>query len=395
MRSLVISAEQRWGSVGRALAIGEALAFLGDVTVAAFDDGPLWVGSDAFRTPVRTYRSFDELVELVRELDGEPGEPRLIFACKPFERSLDWAHAARAAAGVDATFVMDFDEDDAAVNARWQNDKAPLDRAKTWLVHERSPLQLERRIRRHIADADLLTVACWEVRRLLPPRVGPEARVVHARPAVPLVAPEPSDRLRIGFLGTLQTYKGTDVLSRLLAARENLELHLLDVREHAPPELTGDRVVFHDRAGPETLRRAFRQVDVVVLPQDLTSDAARWQTPMKLLDALRHGVPVIATPTPPIMELAGEVIFPVQRWDPLDEALAHLDALADPTVREAAAARSHRFFGEHLAAEVQARQLSAVLDNLSAHGRGEGRIQGPLDHARRAWRLVRVRPAPG
>lgn len=394
MRSLIVAPETRWGSLGRGLAAAASLGLLGEVTVAAFDDGPLWVGSDTFAHPVTTFSTLQELCELARALDAGDGEPTLIFAVKPFERSLDWAAKAMAAAPPQTRFVMDVDEDEASINVRWQNALPAVDRAKTHIKHERSPLQLERRIHRHLQSADLLTVSSWALRGLLPARSGPETRLVHPRPSVPYVEPEPSERLRVGFLGTLQAYKGVDVLVALLEARANVEVHLLDVRQHAPPALLGDRVVYHERAGIETLARAFRQVDVVVLPQDASSLAARWQLPLKLLDALRHGRPVIATPTPPVAEIAGEVIFPVERWDRLDAAFAKLDALADPVARAEAGRRSHRFFTERHSAEVQAAQLAAMLDNLRGAGRSPGARQGSAARLRRAWWLLGAAAPP-
>jgi len=86
----------------------------------------------------------------------------------------------------------------------------------------------------------------------------------------------------------------------------------------------------------------------------------RLQLPAKLLDAQRFGRPVVATATPPIVELGGPGLIPIDDWR-LSTALTALDGLVDPAVRTQLGRAANKYFNENLSAEVQARALAPEL----------------------------------
>lgn len=368
-RYLVAAPETSSNSLGRALSLAEMLRHLGPVSIAAGYDGPLWQG--AHGSPV-TVRPFGDLAELERIIASEArlaAGVLVVVAVKPFQRSLGWvAEAVRGEAAEDILLVVDLDDHDASIQWRAQRGGSRSDRARFLLRHELSPWQIRRRIGHGLRQADLLTVSSWALRTRFPSFRGPELRVPHPRSPVPYRAPKRADRLRIGFLGTPQQYKGIDILGRLMSARPDLELHVLAGMEPSlrafPTELSR-RVVAHPHLGQETLRRAFEQVDAVVLPQDPAFAGARWQLPAKAIDALCHGRPIVATATPPIVEVAGVGVLTVSSWRSLDEGLVRLDELSDRTARELMGRRMNRSYTESLSAPALAHQFATAIASVT------------------------------
>ncbi len=62
----------------------------------------------------------------------------------------------------------------------------------------------------------------------------------------------------------------------------------------------------------------YAEIDVVVLPQD-RSPGAQAQLPAKLLDAMRFGKPILASPTAAIVEAAADTVLYVGDWSSLEE----------------------------------------------------------------------------
>jgi glycosyltransferase involved in cell wall biosynthesis len=264
--------------------------------------------------------------------------------------------------------VADIDDPDALLS-RERLAARPLKHLKLTPLDDRHPWRSDRVLRAALGSVDVLSVSSWALRDRLPAFYGPVACVPHARPPAPYTPPTPSARVRLGFLGTPRAHKGLGVLLDILAARDDTELHLLEGTTLPRSARSGGlwrRIVFHAHVGPETLARAFRQIDVVVLPQDPDSPAGGLQLPAKLVDALRFGRPVVATATPAIREIAGDAFLPVTRWSPLDEALGHLARLTDRATREAIGRRGAAYFRENLTAEVVARRLRPILERLAA-----------------------------
>lgn len=114
------------------------------------------------------------------------------------------------------------------------------------------------------------------------------------------LAPQPSDQLRIGFMGTIAAHKGVHVLLEaflgLDAAQASLAIHgrLTDFPEYAQDlqqKAAGDpRVQFCGPFEADELGATLSRIDVLVVP-------SLWyeNTPFVVIEALAAGVPVLSS----------------------------------------------------------------------------------------------------
>lgn len=363
MRFLVIAPETSMNSLGRALSVMEVLCRVGEARLAAYDTGPLWTGAEGARFEVGRFNSYEELSGIVRRLDRPANGPLAIVAVKPFPRTLGWAERLRDELGGSIRLIADIDDADVSIQRASRRRQSPLWRLRMAFGTDRdpdlhTPRNIRRTLRNSLVRADALVLSSWALRTEIPAFGGPVLRMPHPRPRQEYLQPTPSDRLRLGFLGTPRGHKGLDRLLAVLVARPDAELHALEGT--LPPgvrDAHGQQLVVHPLLGADTLSRAYADVDVVVLPQDASAVGGRLQLPAKLFDAQRFGRPVIATATPPIIELGGPGLIPVEAWKDLGEGLAALDSLADAGVRERLGRAANRHFNETVSAESQAKAL--------------------------------------
>jgi len=381
--SLIVAPSCSDNSLGRALSLAEVFRLVGGVRLLAADDGPLWQG--ARDSDFRVER-FHSRADIGAAIAGT--RPAVVVTVKPFRQSLRWtAQALRASVpdGRRPTLVVDLDDLDAAIHAIWHRELPPLERTRQLTRSDLSPLRILARIRQLLPAAGMLTVSSWALRGRFPPFRGPELRLPHPRSTRAYEPPVPSERLRLGFLGTPVGYKGLDTVGSIVAARTDTELHVLAGAEASFASLDPERLVVHPHRGPDTIARAFRHVDVVVLPQDAAEPAARYQLPAKLVDALRFGRPVVATDTPPIRELAGPSVRLVPSWERLDDGLAALQRFAHRDDREALGRQGAEAWAAAFSAETLAGQLAAALANAGAPGAVAARSRLSLAGGRVQW----------
>ena len=112
-------------------------------------------------------------------------------------------------------------------------------------------------------------------------------------------------------------------------------------------------MVEHD--AEESLSSAYGAIDVALLPQELGRSGADVQLPAKLIDAMAHGVPVVATRSNPVYEMAGESAVYVDDW-------------SDTTAVRGAIANA---FGE-------VRRLGPAAHETAKRDASLARIAGPL-----------------
>jgi len=345
----------------------EVLHRIGDSHLAAYDTGPLWVGAEGTPFDVERFTSYEGLSALVRRQVGAGEHPLVIIAVKPFPRTLGWGAKLRNELGDATRLVADVDDADLPLQRAWRRREPPRVRVRRFLSENRdpsfhTPLNIRRTLWLSLPRADLLFLSTWALRVDIPRFRGPALRLPHPRPRQDYLPPSAGERLRLGFLGTPRKHKGFDRLLAILASRADVELHLLEGTPLPPgvAETHGERLVIHPLVGADTLPQAFADIDVVVLPQDAAMSGGRLQLPAKLLDAQRFGRPVVATATPPIVELGGPGLIPIDDWR-LSTALTALDGLVDPAVRTQLGRAANKYFNENLSAEVQARALAPEL----------------------------------
>lgn len=119
----------------------------------------------------------------------------------------------------------------------------------------------------------------------------------------------PSDRVVL-FLGTIRPHKGVDRVIDSVLRIPDVAVKVCVIGDVPDPtyrekleSLAGDRVQIHPGQAFADLPRNVVVGDLVVLLQDPDSPISRYQLPAKVVDALAMGVPVLATPTPPLQPL--------------------------------------------------------------------------------------------
>lgn len=328
MRSAVVIAPSlSSNALGRALAIGELLGELAEVRVCGQGRGQLWAGAAQHRAEVRRVSGGRDLVEKVAALP----EPRAMWVVKAMPPS--WGLARTLSRALPETaMVLDLDDDDEALAAEFRA-RSVGNRLRLNRLRAGHPGRIRRAMEAAVPSADGFTYSSRVLAEALElPADRPRLCVPHPRFRAELAAvrrKRDGGRVHVGCLGTLREHKGIDALDALLALEPSLVLHVF---EGAPERLLAHgprRVIAHDGATP--LEELYGEIDVTLLPQD-TSRGARLQLPAKLLDAMRFGVPVMATPTPAIEGAAAGAYRRVVDW--------HDGAEVVRGIRECAASRA-------------------------------------------------------
>jgi glycosyltransferase involved in cell wall biosynthesis len=353
---VVLSPSRRENALGRALAVA-LLADLTDHEVRVFapDDGPEWIGAAQFGLPTTVVRDGADLVAQARDLPP----PLIAWVVKPLPSSVELGRALERELG--ARLVLDVDDDDAALSE---------DFARSSLANRlrmaRRPNLRPRAIRTALDQARSAGVPMTYSSEVLATALRlPEApaglRVPHPRLAAPAPAARPGrieeGRVHLGFLGTPRLHKGLDTLRDLIGGERRFVLHLFagDGSDGFAP--ADPQVVRHP--GTEPLAELYAALDLVLLPQGRTR-GARLQLPAKLLDAMRGGVPTLATPTPPIEEIGGSTVVPVADWSDRAAVAGAIERTASSELGRAARAR----FEESFSAEAQLPAFAAFIDRV-------------------------------
>jgi hypothetical protein len=371
-RAVVISPSGKTNALGRAMCLADLASEVFDsVRLYAPEDGQLWSGAKRATQLVRRFGSPSELVaELKREggehlgVDGGAQSERdhrslFVWAVKPLSSSWSAAQAIGRALPMSLT-VLDLDDADEALSNQFR--AASL--ANRLRLHPWNPLH-PRRIRNTLASAlgevDAVTYASEALRSALGIDFdGPTLCVPHPRRQATSMSTSPrtpSEQVHLGFLGTVRRHKGLGDIEALVLEDSR---HVLHVFRGALPgqarERLSARLVEHEVDAP--MEDLYSEIDVVVLPQD-RSPGAQAQLPAKLLDAMRFGKPILASPTAAIVEAAADTVLYVADWGALDEVRSKvLQAHAGGSaLGEAALAR----FGQRLALEAQVDALREFL----------------------------------
>lgn len=151
----------------------------------------------------------------------------------------------------------------------------------------------------------------------------------------PSDAPAPQDPVRIGFVGTLKPWHGTDLLLRALARTD--QRLVLDICGTGPQqeelELLAaelgitERVRFRGAVAPERVPEFLHEIDIATAPYPA---GEHYFSPLKVYEYLAAGLPVIASAigTIPALLKEGELGVLVEPGDVAALAAA-LDELAD------------------------------------------------------------------
>lgn len=353
---VVVSPMGKENVLGRALALAElADRVVERVFVVAPDDGPLWPA--AGRWPIPVIRA-DHPRELPAEM--ERGGLRWIWVVKPLSRSWKMGRAL-AETHPGSSLILDIDDDDEQLS-RGFIDASLWNRVRVNRLRQLHPVRIKATRRKAIDLADGVTVASHAVSEQIGLNEADGIRVPHPRliaPASRLRLPYTDGEKHVGFFGTIRSHKGVGSIERLLRADPSVVLHIFAGSGGRLLKVSSERIVEHP--GDEPWETLFDSVDLVMLPQD-RSKGGDVQLPAKLIDAMRFGVPVLASPTPAIREIAADAVLYVEDWSELDEVTRVLEACLQQGESLGSAARSR--FENKLSLEVTAGVFRDFLDGL-------------------------------
>jgi hypothetical protein len=390
-RAVVISPSGKTNALGRAMCLADLLAEVFDsVYLYAPEDGQLWSGAKRATQQVRRFGSPAELVaELRRDVAGLMGDVAelrregqvhlgldggaqaecddmslFVWAVKPLSSSWGAAQAIGRALPMSLT-ILDLDDADEALSSQFRT--ASL--TNRLRLHPWSPLN-PRGIRNTLASAlsevDALTYASEALRGALEIDFdGPMLCVPHPRRQATSSSTSqraPSEHIHLGFLGTVRRHKGLGDIEALVLEDSRYVLHVFrGALGGQARESLSSRSIEHEVDAP--MADLYGEIDVVVLPQD-RSPGAEVQLPAKLLDAMRFGKPIVASPTAAIVEAAAETVLYAEDWGSLDEVRSKvLQAHAGGSALGEAALRR---FGQQLALETQVGGLREFVRAVEA-----------------------------
>ena len=206
--------------------------------------------------------------------------------------------------------------------------------------------------------ADAVTVICDSMRAELAGRLGRNDRFFVANNGVDLGALRSEDpvasrrrwNLRpdarvLAFIGTLQPYEGLELLIDALPEllQQSNDIHLMitgdgndeaALRARVAARGLERHITFTGRVAHQDVSYAYAASDVLVYPRRHT-ETTRLTTPLKPLEAMALGKPVLASDLPPFRELIGAeergLLFGAGRRDDLIAQTLRL--LADPALR--------------------------------------------------------------
>lgn len=310
-----------------------------------------------------------------------PEHPDVVHVHWPFPHALFGA-VARASSGGRTALVSSF----YSVEIRWVERRLPVFR----------PF-----LRWSIETADAVTAISSHTARALaaytdrPVSVIPfaaalgESGIEEAAPAATLRAWDPAARpLRILFVGRLVERKGVEVLVEALRRIEKVRPASLTVVGEGPRAerirrgavrlgLEG-RVRLEGRVADERLERAYREADVFVLPAVVDERGDTEGLGVVLLEALRFGVPVVASRAGGIPDIVrdGDTGWLVPPGDPAALARTILEVACDPAEAERRVARGRAHLDAGFSLEGVVRRLERCYEEAVVRRRGAASSRG-------------------
>jgi glycosyltransferase involved in cell wall biosynthesis len=274
--------------------------------------------------------------------------------------------------------------------------------AQSWA---RLPMPLAALLARALSSADLVLVLGRASRQFMMDRVGlPAERVVVLANAVPEPARSPGQLAagpaaglptvvslptdtaccRVLFLGALSERKGLDVLIEALASplltAPGREWHL-DIagngesagwRGLAERRGVAERITWHGWQTPAQAQALLARASLLVLP------SRHEALPMAILEAMAHGLPVVATAVGDVADAVADgvngLIVPAGSADDLAAALSRL--IADPALRRRMGRGGRARFEQDFSISAFGRRLALLLDQAAARRpRGGGALR--------------------
>jgi glycosyltransferase involved in cell wall biosynthesis len=356
---VVLAHDSSSNALGRAQSMALVAQEMGTTEIWASDGGALWQGASQFDTKIRVLAGGVEPIRTALSKVADPTSPLVIWVCKGFH---PLPRIVRLIRGIvpNAIVILDLDDDDAGLAEDFR-------RASTVNALKLHPLRRghPRRIRksqRQIAEmSDGLTFATECLRTRYDGFDGPHERVPHVR----VVTPKRTDSdtgspIRIGAFGTIRPHKGSALLKSLIETYPDVQLHTFRSSGMGTP--TASQSNWKEIDPSTTLEYAYAEVDVAVIPISSLTSASTVQLPAKLVDAMRAGVPIVASKTQAIDEIAGGCYTPIADGASADDVRAAITVALAGHGGQAARAR----YEDLLTPGTAALRLRTLIDRIKA-----------------------------
>jgi glycosyltransferase involved in cell wall biosynthesis/GT2 family glycosyltransferase len=359
LTALVVTWDVGHNPLGRSYMLAEVLdRVVRNVVIAGFQferygkdvwepvrDGRLPV----IRLPGATFPAFLEQVERL----AERLRPDIVFACKPRLPSLQLA--AMIKHRWHCPLVLDIDDHELSF-FKGTDEVSIADLAQVpvedAVSHAEPYGELWTRLAQHLRGcADEIIVSNVALQREFGGTIVPHVRDERVfdpqfedKAAARTHYGVPDDAKVVLFFGTPRLHKGIDVLARAVGQIADPTFRLVVVGD-APDrsvtaklvELSNGRLCSLPNQPFSDIPRVLAMADVVCLPQDIGHPISQFQLPAKAIDAIGMGVPLLVSPTPPLLQLVQDgvarILDPARLPEMLIEAVAAADSVEAAKVR--------------------------------------------------------------
>lgn len=191
------------------------------------------------------------------------------------------------------------------------------------------------------------------------------------------------------FIGTPRLHKGVlDVADAVAETGDPaIVFHLVgdvgDKRLREALQAHGARVVMHPNCAFDELPELLAGADLVPLIQDLDHPISQYQIPAKISDALSLGVPVLATRTPPLLDLIASGC--IHATDKADLACAIVELKSERVDAHHDALRARRDFVNELGMTVNRARLAMAIDEAGSRSDSMRNAESPSTYAAQPW----------
>lgn len=347
-------------ALGRAISMSMVANELGPTKLFAFGGGDAWKGLGQFDVPVErlSWRWRRQLEPMLQPASNSLTVVWLSKGISP----LDEVARYIARKNPDALILLDLDDDDAGLAEAFVR-RSLLNRAKLhWF--RRGHARRVRQSQWHISRlADAFTFSTHSLAEAFPPSFRPKARVPHVRrdlPRLTTARESNSKKVHFGSFGTLRPHKGSGLLLDLMRHDRSMTLVTFANCGLGTPEANDTNWI---ELPPDTpLLDAYAHIDVSIIPITENSSGAQYQLPAKLIDSMQSGVPILASATPAIVEIAGEAFTPLD----LDRPLESLGNQIKQIAKETSGLLGRDRFERVLTPSAAASTLSDLIQDASA-----------------------------
>lgn len=328
VRTFVLSPSSSSNSLGRGISMATTAAELGDVELWALQDGPTWVAASKFGIEVNLF-SAGQRAEMIERIlsPAQGGEKVLLWVSKGLH-PLDLI-ARAAAQHPRVTVIHDIDEDDLALIT--MHVRSSLRRAAQFPpTHPRSPFRVRRAQARTADAADAFSFTSHAIQEVYAARGTdgkPASRIPHVRSFRSLDEVRPEGRepsrsgLTLAFLGSIRPHKGIDHIVNVVEAMPDASVRSFHQTWRPPKSLRGRWI---ELPSSQSVIEAYRGVDVLLVPQDMSSHVAQTQLSAKVLDAALVACAVVGTPTRTLEEYCAGAYLPIDDWLNTDEVVRRI-----------------------------------------------------------------------